>query len=144
MTTPPNALTLERDFSAPRERLFHIWTTPEYVCQWIGGGNFVSPNVEIDLRVGGSYRIELVPPDSDRFWVVGEFREVQAPERLVYTWVFEGTEGQTGETLVTVEFRDLGGSTRVTIQHELFASPQLRDAHQAGWAACFDQVGALV
>lgn len=87
---PGTVLVITRKLAAPRERVFRAWTEPEELKRWWGAGDgFTTPIAEVDLRVGG--------------------RDVQRPSRLVYTWAWEGSEGP--ETLVTVEFRDLGQST---------------------------------
>jgi uncharacterized protein YndB with AHSA1/START domain len=64
---------------------------------------------------------------------------------LVYTWNWEGkacegSEALTGETLVTVEFRNLGGSTEVVLTHEFFPNEKARDAHNMGWNGCLDHL----
>ena len=72
--------------------------------------------------------------------VGGTFQEVVPPEKLVFTWQWENTDGPTegAETLVTVEFRDMGESTEVLLVHERFPSADVRDAHQQGWTSMLD------
>ena|SRR2546422_3574602 len=74
------------------------------------------------------------------FHLSGSYREVQPPERLVYTWCWERPEMDIGETLVTVEFRDLGASTEVVVTHDLFPSQAACDQHQGGWSGCLDRL----
>jgi uncharacterized protein YndB with AHSA1/START domain len=78
------------------------------------------------------------------FYLSGTYREVRAPERLVYTWRWERPEMDVGETLVTVEFHDLGGATEVIVTHELFPDEAARDRHQEGWSGCLARLGETV
>ncbi len=138
-------LNLTRTYSAPREEVFRAWTEPEALKRWFAPSDeFSTPIAEVDLRVGGAYRIGMKPPDQeDMFIVVGTYREVQPPERLVFTWSWE--EGMdVGETLVTVQFRDLGGSTEVVLTHELFPNEQARDKHNEGWSGCLERLEKIL
>jgi uncharacterized protein YndB with AHSA1/START domain len=94
----------------------------------------------MDLRVGGKYRIQMKTPDGEFFTAVGEFREVKAPERLVYTWDYEkdGSGAEFGEvegkpSLITVEFLKRGERTEFVLTHSRFASVESRDNHARGW-----------
>jgi uncharacterized protein YndB with AHSA1/START domain len=97
--TTPNALEIrvERIFDAPRAHVFSVWTDPKLIPQWWGDGTVVE---EMDVRPGGSYRFRTA------FGLVeGEYREVEAPERLVQTFQ---------NHVQTLEFEDLGGQTKLT------------------------------
>lgn len=78
-------------------------------------------------------------PGWDVFYLVGTYREVRPPEKLVYTWSWEG-QPDFGETLVTVEFRDLGSSTEVVLTHEFFPNEEARQNHDKGWNSCLDRL----
>jgi len=97
-------LHLRRTFTAPREKVFRAWTDPEELKQWWGPEGCSTPIAEIDLRVGGKYRFGMKPLEGDLIFVSGTYREIRPPEKLVYTWVWEGSEMDAGETLVTVKF----------------------------------------
>lgn len=139
--TQDTVLRLSRRFDAPRERVFEAWTSPEVLRRWWHAGpDWDTPEAEVDLRTGGSYRLAMRDPESGQtHTLVGEYREVQPPERLVYTWTWESNpdemQGSAG-TLVTVEFSDDGGSTVVDITHSGFATEEIRDLHVHGWEAC--------
>jgi len=92
------------------------------------------------LRVGGKYRLGMRKlPDGEVFYLSGAFREVKPLEKLVYTWSWEA-EPELGETLVTVEFRDLGSSTDVVLTHELFPTEKALKDHDRGWNSCLDRL----
>src|SRR5690349_11381306 len=117
---PPATLTLNlsRVLDAPRERVFRAWTDPRALAQWWGPPGFACPLAQVDLRPGGAYRLSMQPPQGDIFYLGGIFREITPPARLVYTWRWEDDTEGTGETLVTVEFKDLGARTEVILTHE--------------------------
>ncbi len=88
------ATTLEvsRTVAAPRETVFQAWTDPEILTKWwrVDAG-WSTPIAEVDLRVGGRYRLGMFEPGKDGPYVVGgEYREVTPPEKLVFTWIWEG------------------------------------------------------
>lgn len=146
-TTKPNpatTLALTRTFAAPRDRVFRAWTEPEELKKWWGAADdFTTPIAEVDLRVGGRYRLGMKPPDRDVVYIVGgTYREVRRPAKLVYTWSWEGGDGS--ETLVTVEFHDRGSSTEVTLTHEHFADDKVRDEHAKGWNGCLDRLARML
>jgi uncharacterized protein YndB with AHSA1/START domain len=145
-------LRISRTFAAPRELVFRAWTDPQSLQKWWRLNADYTPTItEVDLRVGGKYRLGMQTPDNDRPLVVGGiFREVRPPEKLVYTWVWENLGEQDdpnftpAETLITVEFNDLGGRTEIVLTHEFFPNVDMRDQHSHGWSGCLDQLAALV
>ena len=134
-----SSLTIRRTFPARRERVFRAWTNPAALRQWSCPEGFTLTAAEVDLRVGGAFRLAMQPAGGDAPSVAyGTYREVTPPARLVYTWRWEGNE--MPETLVTVEFRDLGGETEVVLLHERFRTPDLRDQHNGGWSSILDKL----
>jgi uncharacterized protein YndB with AHSA1/START domain len=117
-------------FDAPREAVFAAWTEEEQLRRWWGPGRFRTVSADLDLRVGGRYELLLEPGS---LHLVGEFREVTPPSRLVYTWQWVAGVPDTRESLVTVEFRDLGGRTEVVLVHDNFAGPGPVDMYDTGW-----------
>lgn len=144
-TIESTSLHLERTFDAPADAVFDAWTNPELLRRWWaprpGARTVVA---EVDLRVGGAYRLSMEDPDSgERNTVGGEYREVRRPERLVYSWAWEQGGPEVGHTsTVTVEFRDEGGRTTVVVDHVGLQSPVSRERHEAGWAGCMASVQA--
>ncbi len=137
-------LQVQREFAAPRDRVFAAFTTPDLVRKWLGGTEIQSPHAEIDLRVGGQYRITMQPPNRNPFYIVGTYQEIIVPEKLVYTWSFEGGDVPVQDTLVTVEFHERGNHTEVILRHERFTNKTARDAHESGWYECFDRMAPLL
>src|SRR5438445_13670197 len=115
--TAPVTVRLQRTFQAPREKVFQAWTRPEDLKRWSAPGDLTTPVAEVDLRVGGRYRIDMRAPDGTLHRVTGTYREVDPPNRLVYTWQWETTPGAT-ETLVTVAFHDRAGPAGAQVSRD--------------------------
>ena len=94
---------------------------------------------DIDLRVGGTYNVHMMTPDGKDHAVVGTYREIDPPNRLVYTWSWES---RPIDSVVTIEFLDRGDATEVVLRHEL-PSPDERDKHRQGWIGCLDKLEVL-
>ena len=140
-------LRLERTFDAPAEAVFDAWTNPEVLRRWWGpGGDWRTPVADVDLRVGGSYRLSMENPAAGpRRTVRGEYREVRRPERLVYTWSWEQEDGSTGHvSTVSVEFTEDGGRTTVVLEHDGLESEDSRAQHRAGWEGSLESLRARV
>jgi uncharacterized protein YndB with AHSA1/START domain len=139
----PAPFRIERSFTASPEEVFDAWTNPEVLQRWwtiqAGPG---SPRCEVDLRVGGRYTLRMRDDDGELHVVGGEYREVDRPRRLVYTWRWEGDRGpHPGHvSVVTVEFRAEGEITTVLLEHARLASQESSDRHGAGWQAVFNRL----
>jgi len=136
-------LRLQRSFAAPRERVFQAWTTPAEMKQWKAPGDMTTPLAEVDLRPGGKYRIHMRASDGAEHHLVGVYRVVEPPKKLVYTWRWEN-EPDAPETLVTVEFFERGGATDLVLTHELFPNEEARSKHEHGWTGCLDKLARVV
>lgn len=139
---PDNAtLVVRRVLKAPPQLAYTAWTTPEHIRQWM----CPEPGMHIasafmDVRVGGKYRIQMQNEEGEYFTAVGEFQEVKAPERLVYTWDWEkdGSGTEFGEvegnpSLITIEFIPRAEKTEFILTHTRFAKVESRDNHARGW-----------
>ena len=134
----PAALVVRRRINATAERLFAAWTRPELLVRWWGPQGVECPAAEIDLRVGGSYRIANRFPDGTLVWIAGVFEAIEPPHRLTYTWSLESQEGSVER--VTVCFEAHGASTEVVVTHERIQSEAARTSHERGWAGCLDNL----
>ena len=146
-TTAKYVARVNRTINAPRERVFKAWTNPETLMKWWGAGpDYHAGVAEVDLRVGGRYRLAMVHTEKNITHTVGgEYKEIDPPNKLAYTWKWE-TEEEGGdlETLVTVEFKDAGDQTEVVLVHEQFPTEELRDNHAQGWAGCMANLAGAV
>jgi uncharacterized protein YndB with AHSA1/START domain len=152
-STPSHTtLHIKRVFNAPRAQVFKAWTDPKELKRWFASADdYATPLVEVNLRVGGTYRIQMKAPDGTTHTARGTFLEVIVPEKLAYTWAWEEEESCMGpgperqkETLVTVEFHDRGDRTEVTLTHECFPDAAAKDKHREGWIGCLNRLALIV
>ena len=135
---PLQTLKLARVFPAPRERVFRAWTEPAELMRWWGPVGFTTPSAEVDLRVGGKYRIAMRRPDGGVHFVKGTYVDVKPPERLVMTWAWEGMAGfDDFDSLVTIEFVAKGAATEIVLTHEKLPAVAAA-SHERGWNGTFD------
>ena len=138
------ALQMKRVIHAPRPLVFNALTEPDELAEWWGPSGFTAPSVEVDLRVGGSYRFAMQPPDGDLFYLSGEFRKVDPPAHLAYTFRWEDPDPDDRETLVTLSLQDLGESTELVFAQRAFATQARRALHEQGWTDCLDRLQELM
>ena len=135
------SLEITRVFNAPPALVFKAWTDPAMLMRWWGPRNYPASQLTLDARPGGSWRGCLRSiADGRELWQHGTFREVDAPHRLVFTFVWE-EHGERGlETLITLTFADEGGKTRMTLRQTPFQSGAERDGHVEGWSSSLDRL----
>ena len=119
-------ILITREFDAPRHLVYRAWTEPDLVRRWWSGQRGEVTSVEIDLRVGGTWRYVMVAHDGFEVAFHGEYREIVPDERIVSTEVYEGMPD--GEALDTLTLTEADGRTTlaVLVQHSSKAD---RDAH---------------
>lgn len=144
MEPPRLTMSAERLFGAPRARVFDALTTPERLRQWWGPQGFTAPSVEVDLRVGGRYRIAMRPPEGDVFHVTGAFLDVAPPGRLAYTFRWEEPHPDDRETVVTISLDRRAATTLLSVRQGPFATEARRDLHQEGWRESLERLGELL
>jgi uncharacterized protein YndB with AHSA1/START domain len=138
------SLRLRRLLPAPPAAAFEAVSTPGILARWWGPDGFTAPEIEMDLRSGGRYRIAMQPPEGDLFHLRGEFLEVDAPHRLVFTFEWEEPHADDRPTAVTLLFRPAGGATEVTMEQGPFATEERRALHDAGWSESLARLQALL
>ncbi len=145
-TSATSVVRIEHSFTASPEEVFDAWTNPEVLRRWWSAGpGITSPGCDVDLRVGGRYVLRMHDERSGELHVVaGEYREVERPRRLVYTWAWEGGPNPGHESVVTVEFRADGERTTVVLEHAGLPDDGSRVRHGEGWRAAFDSLAHAV
>lgn len=117
---------ITRTFNAPRQLVFDAWTKPEHMPHWWGPRRLTMTVCEIDLRPGGAYRFVLRDTDGDEYGFSGVYQEVVPPERLIYSWGFEGMPG--AEAHITATFEEHDGKTTLT-SRERYPSAEALEQH---------------
>jgi uncharacterized protein YndB with AHSA1/START domain len=132
---PP--LVISRTYPATVERVFKAWTDANQLGQWFAPSDDHTTQASVDLRVGHEYRISITHKGGAVHTVLGTYRVIEPPRKLVYTWRWEGAPA---DTLVTVDFTPQGDDTQVTITHDQFADAETRGKHNEGWNGCLDRL----
>jgi uncharacterized protein YndB with AHSA1/START domain len=143
--TPEAAAVLEvrRHFAAPRERVFAAWTSAEALKRWHAPDNAVVEEAGVDFRVAGRWHVRMRGNDGGIHLVQGQYREIDAPNRIVLTWRWAtNTDGQ--DSTVTVEFFDRDGGTEIVLTHAGLITEQEHQGHRHGWVGCFDKLASAV
>jgi uncharacterized protein YndB with AHSA1/START domain len=135
-------LVVRKTIRASVERLYTAWTDPAQLKLWWGPRGVRCTAAEIDLRIGGRYRIANQFPDGKILWITGKFESIEPPRKLVYTWQLEA-QADSFER-VTVQFEPRGDETEVIVTHELIPNETLRDMHQQGWIGCLDGLASYL
>jgi glutathione S-transferase len=138
-TTTENSLRLTRLIQAEPAKVFEAWTDPEQLNLW-SAPEPMAVEADVDLRIGGRYRILMKGSDGGVFTAVGEYREIDPPNRLSYTWKWEEEGNDYYDTLVTLEFHDRDGATEVVLVHELFPDAEIAGKHTEGWTSCLNRL----
>lgn len=132
--------TLTHVFDAPRDLVWRAWTEPQRLTRWWGPEGLHTPlnTIEMDVRPGGVFRLTMIlDADGTEFPSDMAFREVVEPERLVFGWDAQRGLG-AGE--VTITFTDLADKTEITTHFAGYATDEVAEQAQAGWA---QQLGKL-
>lgn len=132
------------DLAAPRERIFRALTEPGVLAKWWGPSGFTTPEIDLDLRVGGGYRFRMQPPEGEAFHLAGEFLQLDPPRRLVYTFRWEEPDPDDRETVVTLSLDALGDATRLSLSQGEFATDARLGLHRSGWTESLVKLRELV
>ena len=134
------SLTLKRKLSAPAAKVFAAWTDPEKIIHWFGPAETAGGSVraDMDVRVGGRFRISFKDQDGEYHEVGGTYREVVPNERLVFSWAWHSTPER--ESLVTITLKRDGDATMLTLHHERFFDEKARDGHKRGWTGTLEKL----
>lgn len=126
VTEPANrTVVVSRVFDAPRTLVFTAFSTPEHLAQWWGPKGWTLPVCNVDFRPGGIWHYCMRGPDGEDAWGRAVYREIVAPERVVYVDSFSNAEGEMvpgmPEMVITMTFTEHDGKTTLT-SHAQFAS----------------------
>jgi len=133
-------IVITRVFDAPRELVWKAWTDPKRLAQWWGPRGFTNPRCEVDVRPGGVIRIDMRAPNGAIYPMSGVYREIVAPERLVYTsGALDQEEKLIFEFHHTVVFEDQKGKTLMTMKTHLLNATPAAAAYTGGFKAGMSQ-----
>jgi uncharacterized protein YndB with AHSA1/START domain len=138
------SLTLQRRLRAPPDKVFAAWTDPTQIVHWFGPAHVVagSARAELDVRIGGRFRVSFTTDDGEHHEVGGTYREVVPEQRLVFSWAWHSTPER--ESQVTVSLKPDGDRTLLTVQHEQLFDQAARDRHVRGWTGSLDRLESFM
>lgn len=152
--TPVKQLVIERRLQAPPERVFDAFTDAEQLKQWWWPNGFTCPAAEVDLRVGGKYRLAMEWPGSFpaaaqfSHHMGGEFYEIDRPRRLVMSGrAVNDEQGELFATLIEVTFEPRDGGTAITVRQSYFAPlppPEAMGGAEQGWSEQLQKLERLL
>ena len=137
-----NQIRITREFDAPRHLVWEAWTTPDLIRRWWAGKRGEVTHVEVDLRVGGSWRYVMTAEGGFVVGFHGEYQEIVPNERMVSTEVFEGMPDASSLNTLTLTEVDGRTTMEVLVEHE---SQAHRDGHinsgmEGGMQEAMDQL----
>lgn len=157
MTDDNKWARIERDFDASIEAVWDMWTKPENFQSWYGPNGASIPVCEMDVTVGGTRKVcmEMQPPKGAmQMWFTGVYKEINAPNRFVYTEAMcdeNGTiippsamgmpEGTPEDTEIIVDLEDTGGKTRMVMVHR---GVPAGTAGEGGWKQAIEKMAGLL
>jgi uncharacterized protein YndB with AHSA1/START domain len=137
-------LNLECTLDAPPEEVFRMLTDSTELVKWWGPHGFTIPAAELNLTEGGRYRFSMRPPHGEPFHLSGEFLEIDAPWRLVYTFRWEEPTPADRETVVDLALGSTGEATRLVLSQGPFLTEERLALHRTGWTESFDKLQAVL
>ena len=141
-------IVISRVFDAPRSLVFKAWTDPRHVMAWWGPYGFENTECSLDLRVGGSFHLSMTGPDGKSYPCQGVYQEIVEHERICYLGTADEGHpcgaGLPPQALVTVEFEDEDGKTRLTVNTRM-SCPEAKVAaaqggYIVGWTESLDRL----
>lgn len=142
--TGTTTLQIKRFIPASRARVYEAFTDAALIAKWMGPDEAQCVETKAEVKVGGRYAFRMKtchPGGEGEVTVAGEYLEVVAPERLVFTWGWEGDPLEPSR--VTVVLTELDGGTDVCLTHERLGNAVSRDQHAHGWTGSLDKLGRL-
>lgn len=131
------ALLIDRRFDAPPPVVFRLWASPELLARWWGPRDYTAHTIEMDFCIGGKWRAVVRSALGEDFAMSGVYHEIIEDKRIVFT--FAAVDGGR-ETVVSVTFEDVNGTTRLSFHQAPFTSQTEIEAHMESWGECLDRL----
>lgn len=132
-------LVVRRNIAAPREQVFNAWLDSEGMAHWMRAGAFDDSIVTVDARVGGGFRVVMMPKDREPVEHWGKYLRIEPPTLLSFTWISKNTDRWPSE--VTIEFHERGTGTELVLTHRGLPEKAV-NGHRAGWTEILEGLAA--
>jgi glutathione S-transferase len=137
------ALQIVRNLDATPERVFEALVEPALLSKWFAPSDEFTVHVDrFDNRVGGAFRIEMRHAGGEVHIAIGTIREIDRPNRLEYTWKWEG--GEMPDTLVSWELNESDSGTELVLTHDQFPNEEATEHHTKGWTAMMPRLASVL
>jgi uncharacterized protein YndB with AHSA1/START domain len=137
-----SSLTIVRRIKARPEVVFELLVTAEGLGQWIGPDAGPVLIAESEVRVGGRFRVRFRTLDGSEHDGSGEYLEIDAPHRLVYSWTWRGEEGAPASR-VEIDLRPIADGTELTFTHALLSDEDSARSHREGWNGALSKLATI-
>jgi glutathione S-transferase len=136
-------LDVTRRLKASRQRVFDAWSSLDAMKHWFGPENCSVLGGSVDFQVGGRYRLEVQTETLGPITVGGEYREISPPDKLAFSWKWEGHEELCKEEMeVVIEFTAINeNETELRLTQTGFPEREVAEHHGQGWNGTFDKLG---
>ncbi|HEX2411448.1 MAG TPA: SRPBCC domain-containing protein [Solirubrobacteraceae bacterium] len=140
-----STLQMERTFAAPAQRVFDAFTSEEVIRRWWHPDpDWDTPEVLVDLRIGGTVRVVMRDPQADvRYGGGGEYVEIDPPHRLAFTWTWDDDREHVRQ-LIEIDFKETYGVTTMRFTHNDLWDEDAVASHEEGWTGAFDNLAGVV
>lgn len=137
-----DSLCIEHTVAATAEKVFRCFTDDEIAARWMAPGAMECVEMQMDVVVGGAYRLTMQDSDNNRFTSTGTYSEVVPNRRLAYTW--QWTHDDSPPTLVEIDLEDTEAGCRVLLRQRGFASADETISHTEGWSRIMKNLESIV
>jgi uncharacterized protein YndB with AHSA1/START domain len=139
--TAGRKITITRVLKTPCRLVFKAWTDPKLMMQWFSPGDVECRSISANLKIGGALRIHMVSKKGDHI-AIGKYKQIVPNKLLQFTWQWE--KYPMPDSVVTIEFEDLGKTTRLTFVHEGLPDQEDADDHKMGWTSAFKKFARMM
>lgn len=137
-------LELKRRYKVSAERLFEVWTKAEMLKEWFCPESMTVPEAEVDLKVGGKFKITMRSKDGNDYTATGEYIEIDKPNKIVMSWKWENDMFKDESTILSAKFKEMGEETELKLTHTKLSSEKSVESHTDGWVSAMDHLGKFL
>jgi uncharacterized protein YndB with AHSA1/START domain len=141
-----HTINITKIYDAPIENVFDAWTQPDQLKAWHAPGPLSTPDASVDLSVGGKYHITMQEPgEGEQHTAAGFFKEIEKPNKIVFTWTWVGAPPWAQDSVVTVLLKELeANKTELQLTHELLPDEEQVASHAEGWEGVLDKLDGFL